>query len=88
MVKVTVKKIHTVARWKWIGTSSDGVCAICNNSFESTCADCYVSRDTCPPAFGKCGHHFHLHCMENWINKQSNDITCPYCRAPWSYETS
>lgn len=87
MVKVTVKKIHAVAKWKWLGTSEDNVCAICNNSFESTCADCHTHGYSCPPAFGTCGHSFHLHCMEKWASKQNNTITCPYCRSEWVYKT-
>ncbi|CAC9696321.1 anaphase promoting complex subunit, putative [Plasmodium sp. DRC-Itaito] len=85
MVHITVKRIHAVARWKWIGSTIDSVCAICNSSLENTCTSCMRPGNGCPPAFGKCGHHFHLHCMEKWIKQ--NKLTCPCCRADWYYET-
>lgn len=87
MVKLRVKKVHAVAKWKWLGIADENVCAICNNNFESTCSSCYAKGTFCPPAFGICGHYFHLHCMEEWALKQNSKITCPYCRSEWIYRT-
>lgn len=40
-----------------------------------------------PIAHGSCGHNFHIHCIENWV--ENNLGKCPYinCKFIWSYKT-
>ena len=28
----------------------------------------------------ECGHCFHFHCLQNWLQKSGNAPTCPHCR--------
>ncbi|KAL8437331.1 hypothetical protein Efla_004289 [Eimeria flavescens] len=64
---VQVLAVHVVGVWRWKGIPSDLQCVICDNPFELPCAQCDAPGDACPPAFGACGHIFHLHCIETTI---------------------
>lgn len=60
---VEVVGMHVVGSWRWGAVPSDLHCVICENAFELPCANCEIPGDFCPPAFGLCGHVFHLHCI-------------------------
>ena len=60
---VEVLGVHTVGVWRWKDIPHDLHCVICDNAFELPCAQCDAPGDACPPAFGSCGHIFHLHCI-------------------------
>ncbi len=78
------------ADWCWDVT--EDTCAICYTEFDMQCTSCSVPGKNCPPAFGKCGHHFHAHCIKTWIaqadsvsGQVQNRRGCPMCRSPWRY---
>ena len=58
-------------------------CSFCRNLFTEGCPICgYDGKtDTCPVVKGRCGHQFHLHCIEIWLAKNT---TCPECQDSWS----
>ena len=58
-------------------------CTICRLPFDEPCSDCLVSGETeaCPIATGRCGHQYHLHCIEKWLALQHH--TCPYDEEEW-----
>lgn len=60
---IDVLGMHVVGCWRWGAVPSDLHCVICENPFELPCASCEIPGDSCPPAFGLCGHVFHLHCI-------------------------
>lgn len=60
-LKVAIKKWHSVCVWQWATREED--CAICHQPFERTCPSCAQPGDECPPVWGACDHHFHLHCV-------------------------
>lgn len=70
--RIRVRQVHLVGGWRWTGIPADEKCGICSNAFEVHCNVCDKPGESCPPAFGACGHIFHLHC----IGKQ-DDATVP-----------
>lgn len=47
---------------------------------EDVCATCleqYTVQN--PKTFTECGHHFHLQCIFEWLNRKE---TCPICETP------
>ena len=86
-LKVRIVHWHGVAIWKWVVREED--CGICRQAFDSTCPSCLMPGDDCPPVWGKCNHHFHMHCIMKWTDQQSQRSqdhhrrTCPLCRQPW-----
>ena len=47
----------------------DNICVICQEEISGPC----ILRK-----IKKCGHKFHLSCLDKWLE---NKITCPSCRA-------
>lgn len=39
-------------------------------------------------AIGKCGHSFHMHCLQTWIQQDSAKGLCPMCRQSKSHNTA
>ena len=79
-MKITIKSFHAVAVWKW--NTNDDQCAICYQPFDMCCETCTVPGESCPPAWGDCSHHFHMHCIERWL-ANDNHTNCPMCRRPF-----
>ena len=79
-MKVTIKSFHAVAVWRW--NTSDEQCAICYQPFDMCCETCSVPGESCPPAWGECSHHFHMHCIQRWLSND-NHSNCPMCRRPF-----
>ncbi|CBZ50791.1 conserved hypothetical protein [Neospora caninum Liverpool] len=88
--RVRVRHIHFVGAWRWAGIPPDEKCGICSNAFEVHCNACDKPGEACPPAFGACGHVFHLHCT--WLSREDalreNQASCPLCRRPWRFKTA
>ncbi|CDJ38479.1 Anaphase promoting complex subunit 11, related [Eimeria tenella] len=84
-----VLAVHTVGVCRWKEVPEDLHCVICDNPFELPCAACDTPGDECPPAFGACGHIFHLHCIAAWLGgrglRGAAQDTCPMCRQLWRF---
>jgi len=73
---------------EWTFNINDKICNICRNATTSICATCQTSsikldQDICPFSKGKCGHGFHRHCINKWLDKGGG--VCPNCRTPWTF---
>ncbi|OII71182.1 zinc C3HC4 type domain-containing protein [Cryptosporidium andersoni] len=87
MGRVKIKKMWMIGYWNWL--CGDDMCSICSESFEMTCPQCSRPGDTCPPAFGECGHAFHLHCIHEWLARARNDSgMCPMCRREFRFQVT
>ncbi|CDI79092.1 hypothetical protein, conserved [Eimeria acervulina] len=86
---IAISGVHTVGVIRWKGIPNDLHCVICENFFEIPCPNCENPGENCPPAFGACGHIFHLHCIGAWLNREGirNDEegNCPMCRQVWRF---
>ncbi|KAM1031531.1 hypothetical protein C1H46_000461 [Malus baccata] len=53
----------------------------CGQVLEKTCSVCLVDfeEEDLVSQLGKCGHVFHVDCIERWI--ESSHFTCPVCRS-------
>jgi hypothetical protein len=61
--------------------ASLGDCAICHEKLVDVCMECRSAENAnCPLATGECGHKFHQHCLNSWL--ESNG-TCPLCACKW-----
>ena len=67
-MKIELKSFTLVATWKYDIEGAEE-CSICQNEFEVPCAKCLPGQ--CEPVYGKCGHVFHLHCIQNWKEKKN-----------------
>merc|ERR1712130_621095 len=77
---------HGVAFWKWKVKEED--CGICRQPFDGTCPQCKMPGDECPPVWGNCNHHFHMHCIMKWLQQARAQDRCPLCRQPWEIKVS
>eukprot|EP01084_Bolivina_argentea_P320088 555316_1 len=80
-MKIKIAHWHAVAVWKWKVKEED--CGICRQPFDGTCPKCTMPGDDCPPVWGNCNHHFHMHCIMKWLQQQRAQDRCPLCRQPW-----
>ena len=80
-LKVKITHWHGVAIWKWRVKEED--CGICRQPFDATCPKCKMPGDECPPVWGQCNHHFHMHCIMKWLQQQRAQDKCPLCRQQW-----
>jgi anaphase-promoting complex subunit 11 len=78
-MKVKIVSYHAVAAWRW-DLPDDDLCGICRVQFDGTCPKCKFPGDDCPIIMGACGHSFHMHCLDTWINQESSQGKCPMCR--------
>lgn len=49
---------------------SESCCPICRNKLSEVCLECAKngeSPEQCATVRGKCGHRFHLHCIQKWL---------------------
>ena len=82
-MKVRIDKWVTVASWKW--DIKDTACTICQEHYEKPCPDCTYAGEDCSIIKGKCGHHFHMHCIYKWLQTSTQRV-CPLDRAEWKEE--
>ena len=60
-------------------------CTICKEVLTLCCSTCQESkRSKCPASMGKCGHCFHYHCIQRWMEEGGG--TCPIDKTVWRYE--
>ncbi|CAK0781432.1 hypothetical protein CVIRNUC_005372 [Coccomyxa viridis] len=52
-----------------------------NEDFCSTCLEGYNTEN--PKIWTACGHHFHLACIYEWLERKQ---TCPLCDTPMGFE--
>jgi RING-H2 zinc finger protein RHA1 len=52
-----------------------------NENVEEMCSICLVEfdREDVVSQLSRCGHAFHMHCIESWLDR--NNFTCPLCRS-------
>eukprot|EP00766_Chilomastix_caulleryi_P004196 gnl/Chilomastix_caulleri/5371.p1 GENE.gnl/Chilomastix_caulleri/5371~~gnl/Chilomastix_caulleri/5371.p1 ORF type:complete len:95 (+),score=2.13 gnl/Chilomastix_caulleri/5371:23-286(+) len=75
---IEIRGVKLVGAWKW--NTNDEACGICQVPYDAPCPKCTVSGDQCPISKGHCGHHFHTHCINTWMEKNP---TCPLDRQEW-----
>eukprot|EP01068_Selenidium_serpulae_P007784 Selendium_serpulae@DN4803_c0_g1_i1.p1 len=72
---IDIRTTRFVYYWRW--NCQESVCGICTEKFDHACTRCTRPGLDCPPAAGTCGHTFHLHCVEEWLQRSR---LCPLCR--------
>ena len=77
-MKITIRAFHAIGEWRW--ETQEENCPICCQPFDGCCEQCRYPGDDCPPVYGECGHHFHVHCITKWLSAQDNNKNCPLCR--------
>jgi hypothetical protein len=82
----TIVKINQIGIWTY--DLSNENCGICRDSNQSLCLMC-ESGDTnpakpCQVIIGKCGHAYHSHCINGWLD---NNSVCPICAQTWDIAT-
>ncbi|EAY13562.1 hypothetical protein TVAG_389590 [Trichomonas vaginalis G3] len=83
--RVHIKSWKCVASWKWDVAEENG-CSICNTEFEMAAPGIKFPGDDSPIVLGRCGHAFHLQCIEKWIYRPGSTGTCPICRRPFEFK--
>ena len=88
-----LKEWNAVVMWSW-NTDVD-TCAICRSKLMTLCIDCqakvnsnekgeckvsYVNTFNFQVAWGACGHAFHAHCINRWLQTKKE---CPLDMTPW-----
>lgn len=76
------------AFWRFKTTSTE--CPICREHYETGCLTCLTENTIktnfeCHISQSKCGHAFHKHCIDKWIQTKGKYCLCPVCSTP--YET-
>ena len=79
-LKIVISKFSPVFLSNWKGEQES--CAICKSDFAQPCNHCSAEEieEPCPTQTGKCGHSFHLHCIQRWLKEHK---TCPLCMNVW-----
>ena len=93
MIKFKIKQITGVFTWNYLNTIDR--CAICRNSLNDPSIEFQANIKMYTTyrffnihgiyfvCFGKCGHSFHLDCIERWLFENQK---CPLCARIWIYE--
>lgn len=88
-VKIKVIQWNPIGIWTPKIACDDFQCSICKKKTTSKCGDCTgsynIAAQDCPIAQGACGHGYHYHCINRWLNSGSQQ--CPICRIPWNYKS-
>mmetsp|Transcript_57981 Transcript_57981/g.155269 ORF Transcript_57981/g.155269 Transcript_57981/m.155269 type:complete len:83 (-) Transcript_57981:275-523(-) len=80
-MKIIINSYRPVGVWQW--EVDEECCSICRMPFDACCPECKMPGDDCPPVWGECGHHFHIHCIMKWLQKEQKH--CPMCRREWKF---
>ncbi|KAG9396320.1 RING-H2 zinc finger [Carpediemonas membranifera] len=82
--RVKLLKYNAVAMWRY--TFHNEKCGICRTHITQRCLDCVSAGNDvseCKLAWGRCGHCFHVHCIQKWLKTTH---TCPMCSQVWEAE--
>lgn len=82
--KVTINSWNTVASWTW--NAGDDVCGICRSPFDGCPPETKFPGDDAPVVWGKCGHAFHIQCINKWLSSPQSEHKCPFCRRAWEFK--
>ena len=78
-----------ILNWDLVATWSVDLkvetCTICRNHIMDMCIECQndSSNTKCNISWGKCGHAFHKHCIDRWLNTKN---VCPLDTQVWQEE--
>lgn len=75
-----IKNVYLTYGWKW--NLDEEICGICQQGFDQMCPKCTHPFE-CKPCIGVCDHTYHVHCLNDWINKKK---FCPMCRVRWEFK--
>lgn len=79
-----------ILHWDLVATWSFDLrvetCTICRNHIMDLCIECQndTKNGKCNVVWGKCGHAFHKHCIDRWLNTKH---VCPLDTQVWVEET-
>lgn len=86
--KISIELVNwnPYAFWKFKSTSTE--CPICREHYETGCVSCLSDATTktnfeCLISQSKCGHNFHKHCIEKWVQSKGKFCLCPVCSTPY-----
>lgn len=77
----TVEAYYPVFVSQW--QMEAGLCSICRNQVEGPCINCQTnvsSAQECFMCWGECGHAFHNHCIQRWLQTRN---VCPLDNKTW-----
>jgi len=86
-MKAKVVSWKPVALWKW-DMMDEHICGICNTEFEMAAPGVKFPGDDSPIVLGRCGHAFHIQCIEKWIAQPQSNSSCPICRRVFEFQSS
>ena len=85
---ITIRQLNFSPIWSY--GSDNRSCSICQNKLEESCNRCLTEiqkekiSKKCNIARGLCGHHFHFHCIQKWLETSES---CPNDALMWKYDT-
>lgn len=78
-ITFSVVKINPIGIWSY--DIENDLCLICKNIITQKCVNCMNTLNDCGVKRGVCGHGYHAHCIDEWINKGS--LSCPIDKTMW-----
>ena len=79
---LVVNKIFLIANYNF--NKSDDICSICRENINDKCIKCNINYNKCHSVLGECNHAYHLCCINNWKNSNTNiSNNCPLCNKKW-----
>ncbi|ESU39010.1 RING-H2 zinc finger protein [Giardia duodenalis] len=76
---ITIKNWYAVVEWSY--NIDEANCSICKSPLSELCPECAdLLTPVCRSVRGKCGHEYHTHCIQQWVDSNK---TCPLCMADW-----
>lgn len=87
-ITLDIKSWNPVGYWKFASNTNES-CSICQTPLTMKCIECSVdSSKRCGLSHGRCGHIFHVCCIDPWTNREQNLQTpkCPYCFKDWELD--
>lgn len=81
--RIKIKSWKTLAAWKW-NFQKDNICTICTTEYELAAPGYKFPGDDSPIVIGRCGHAFHIQCIEKWLSQYHD--SCPACRQEFVFQ--